>query len=123
VTTKQNELCTLTDLLLQVKQQGKSIAFEQVMQVIKENYHYQPTTFNNGELVNVAGTNEGSCKIFYFAKLNDLNKQQTLACFGSYYRDDVLANPEGNDHGNIRNFIKTGWQGIEFNSAALLVNQ
>jgi len=116
---QHNEIMTLTDLLTHIKQQEKSIAFEQVMQVINDNYHYQPTGFTNGELVNEAGTNEGSCKIFYFAQLNNLNPQQTLACFGRYYREDVLLNPTGNDHGNIRNFMKTGWQGIEFTSVAL----
>ncbi len=116
---KDNKNCTLAALLAEIKQQEKSIEFEQVMQVINDNYRYQPTTFKNAELVNEAGTNEGSCKIFYFAQLNTLNQQQTLACFGRYYREDVLANPEGNDHANIRNFIKTGWQGIEFKSVAL----
>ncbi|NQY88849.1 MAG: HopJ type III effector protein [Colwellia sp.] len=110
----------LESFLVQVKQEEHTIAFEQVMQVIKDNYQYQPTSFTNGELVNEIGTNEGSCKIFYFAKLNKLSPQQTLACFGHYYRDDVLANPNGNDHANIRNFIQTGWQGIEFKSVALL---
>jgi len=115
-----NESMTLTDFLTQIEQQEENIEFEQVMQIIKDNYHYQPTTFTNGVLVNEAATNEGSCKIFYFAQLNELNQQQTLACFGRYYREDVLANPTGSDHGNIRNFIKTGWQGIEFNTVALL---
>ena len=110
---------TLANFLTQIEQQEKSIEFEQVMQVIKGNYHYQPALFTNGDLVNEAGTNEGSCKIFYFAQLNKLDPQQTLACFGRYYREDVLANPTGSDHGNIRNFVKTGWQGIEFTSVAL----
>lgn len=117
---KNNETVTLADLLAQIKQQEKSIAFEQVMQVIKENYQYQPAVFTNGGLINEAGTNEGSCKIFYFAQLNTLNYQQILACFGRYYREDVLANPTANDHGNIRNFMKSGWQGIEFKSVALI---
>ena len=108
------------DLLSEIKQQATTINFEQVMQVIADNYHYQPADFTNGELVNQAGTNEGSCKIFYFAQLNNLTEQQTLACFGRYYREDVLANPSGNDHGNIRNFMKTGWQGVEFASVALV---
>ncbi len=116
---KQHEICSLAELLAQIKLQEKNVAFEQVMPVIKENYHYQPTLFTNGELINEAGTNEGSCKIFYFAQLNELSQQQTLACFGRYYREDVLANPAGSDHGNIRNFIKTGWQGVEFKNAAL----
>lgn len=120
---KQNKSCTVADFITQIKQQEKSMEFEQVMQVIKENYDYQPAQFTNGALINEAGSNEGSCKIFFFAQLNTLNQQQTLACFGRYYREDVLANPEGNDHANIRNFIKTGWQGVKFNSIALQVIQ
>jgi hypothetical protein len=110
---------TEADLLKQIKQPESHVEFDQVMQVIADNYQYQPTTFTNGTLVNDAGSNEGSCKIFYFAQLNKLDQQQTLACFGRYYREDVLANPTGDDHGNIRNFMKTGWQGIEFTQAAL----
>lgn len=118
---KENNTNNLLALLTQIKQQEKNVEFEHVMQVIQDNYYYQPTSFLNGELINEAGTNEGSCKIFYFAQLNKLNQQQTLACFGRYYREDVLENPLGDDHGNIRNFIKTGWQGIKFNAAALAV--
>lgn len=112
-------LLTESDLLTQIKEKASTVAFEQVMQVISDNYQYQPTQFKNGDLINEAGTNEGSCKIFYFAQLHQLNQQQTLACFGRYYREDVLENPMGDDHGNIRNFMKTGWQGIEFTQAAL----
>ena len=111
---------SLENFLINVKQQDSTVEFEQVMQVIADNYQYQPAEFVNGELVNAIGTNEGSCKIFYFAQLNKLSQQQTLACFGRYYREDVLANPTGTDHGNIRNFMQTGWQGIEFKSVALL---
>jgi hypothetical protein len=111
--------CSLATFLVQVKQQETAVEFEQVMQVIADNYQYQPAVFTNGELINELGTNEGSCKIFYFAQLNELTPEQTLACFGRYYREDVLGHPNGNDHGNIRNFMKTGWQGIEFKAAAL----
>jgi len=110
---------TLADFISQLDSTAETINFEQVMQVINENYNYLPATFTNGELVNEAGTNEGSCKIFYFAKLNGLTEGHTLACFGRFYRDDVVKNPQGNDHGNIRNFIKTGWDKIKFNSVAL----
>ena len=98
---------------------AEQVSFEQVMQVISESYNYLPATFTNGDLLNEAGTNEGSCKIFYFAKLNKLTEQQTLACFGRFYREDVLNNPQGNDHGNIRNFMQHGWSKVEFNSVAL----
>lgn len=113
-------ICTLATFLEQVKQEEAVVEFEQVMQVIADNYQYQPAHFTNGELVNELGTNEGSCKIFYFAQLNELSPEQTLACFGRYYREDVLAHPNGTDHGNIRNFMQTGWQGIEFKTIALL---
>jgi hypothetical protein len=51
--------------------------------------------------------------------LNRLSEQQMLACFGAYYRDDVLKNPDGTDHQNIRNFMKTGWAGVAFDSMPL----
>ncbi|MFK7815738.1 MAG: HopJ type III effector protein, partial [Gammaproteobacteria bacterium] len=37
-----------------------------------------------------------------------------------YYRDDVLQNPEGDNHQNIRNFMKTGWGGITFENDVLV---
>ena len=85
-----NENISLNALLANIKQAQHPIEFAQVMQVIADNYQYQPTAFSNGELVNESGTNEGSCKIFYFAQLNNLTPSQTLACFGSYYREDVF---------------------------------
>lgn len=101
---------------------NEGVAFEATMQVIAEHYTYQPTTFSNGlnedTVVNAAGTNEGSCKIFAFAKLEGLDKEQTLGCFGGFYRD-VLATPQGTDHGNIRAFMKHGWDGISFEGEAL----
>jgi hypothetical protein len=48
-----------------------------------------------------------------------LSEVHTLALFGGYYRDDVLGNPEGRDHGNIRHFMKYGWAGIHFEGEAL----
>ena len=115
----QEVTITLADFISQLDSNNESISFEQVMQVISENYNYLPATFTNGELVNKAGTNEGSCKIFYFAELNGLTVKQTLACFGRFYRDDVVNNPQGDDHGNIRNFMQTGWNKLKFNSVAL----
>lgn len=117
--TAQKENNTLADFISQLNSRPEAVSFEQTMQVINDNYHYVPATFSNGELINEAGTNQGSCKIFYFAKLNNLTEQQALACYGQYYRDYVLNNPQGNDHGNIRNFMQSGWRKLEFNSVAL----
>lgn len=112
---------SLTSLLQQLQQAPNSVEFDQVMAVIAEHYDYSPTHFSNGpDVVNEAGSNEGSCKIFAFAQLNNLDPAQTLACFGKYYRDDVLQHPEANDHGNIRAFMVHGWDGIKFEGKALL---
>ncbi|WP_019529221.1 HopJ type III effector protein [Dasania marina] len=108
-------------LITQLQQTPNSVEFNQVMNAIANNFDYSATRFSNGpELINEAGTNEGSCKIFAFAQLMQLDPTQTLACFGRYYRDDVLLHPEGNDHANIRAFIKHGWQGIQFEGVALV---
>lgn len=96
-----------------------TLDFEDTIAVISEHFHYTPCAFRNGELENAAGQNEGSCKIFAFAKLMQFNEEQTKACFGRFYRD-VLATPEGQDHGNIRNFMRTGWSGIAFDDEPLV---
>lgn len=96
-----------------------SIQFEETMAVIEANYLFTPTAFTNGDTKNQADQNNGSCKIFAFAQLNQLEPAAALACFGHFYRVDVLGNPQGDDHANIRNFIKYGWQGIAFEGQAL----
>ncbi|EAR62249.1 HopJ type III effector protein [Neptuniibacter caesariensis] len=109
---------TLNDFLLQLGG-NTDLDFEDTMQVIADNYIYTASAFSNGDVHNEAGTNEGSCKIFAFAKLNGLEEEKTLKCFGRFYQD-VLNTPEGDDHGNIRNFMKHGWSGINFESVALV---
>lgn len=97
----------------------EAVAFTDTMAVIEAAYAFTPATFTNGSLRNEAGQNSGSCKLFAFALLNQLSEQQTLACFGAYYRDDVLKHPEATDHQNIRNFMRTGWAGVKFESMPL----
>jgi len=96
-----------------------AISFADTMAAIEANYEFTPAAFKNGDTENAADTNNGSCKIFAFGLLNKLSESQTLACFGDYYRKDVLENPTGDDHQNIRNFMKSGWAGIQFSSEAL----
>lgn len=98
----------------------ETIEFNDTMAVIESLYEFTPTRFTNGELINEAGENSGSCKLFAFAKLHGLTEAQTLACFGAYYREDVLKNPSNNDHQNIRNFMQTGLDGIQFDRDALI---
>lgn len=96
------------------------VAFDEVMAVIENTYHFQPTAFRNGEQYNEAGQNNGSCKIFAFAQHQGLSQQATLNAFGDFYTRDVLENPEGTDHANIRQFMKHGWDGIAFEGSALM---
>lgn len=96
-----------------------AIAFDDTMAVIAETYDFTPAAFTNGDTRNEAGQNSGSCKLFAFAMLNKLSKEQTLACFGAYYREDVLKHPQGTDHQNIRNFMKYGWEGVKFDNMPL----
>ena len=96
-----------------------TIQFPDTIALIDGLYEFTPTAFRNGSVHNEAGQNSGSCKIFAFASLHRLSVAQTLACFGSFYRDDVLQHPDADNHQNIRNFMRSGWEGIEFQGEAL----
>merc|ERR1719247_2756388 len=84
------------------------------MAAVEAGYVYTPSAFSCGEIASTAEQNQGSAKIFSFARLNNLDESTTLQLFGRFYREDVLQNPDGSDHGNIRNFMKTGWAGVTF---------
>lgn len=110
---------TLEPFLQKLKNCPESIEFNDTVNIIDSLYVFIPTSFKNGDLVNEADQNSGSCKLFSFAHLHNMTPEQTLACFGSYYRNDVLMHPGNRDHQNIRNFMKTGWSGIIFDSKPL----
>ncbi|WP_283130365.1 HopJ type III effector protein [Enterovibrio norvegicus] len=109
----------LNDFLAKLANTPALIEFEDTMSVIDGQYDFSPTRFTNGDLVNKAGQNSGSCKILSFGQLHELEESAVLACFGGYYRDDVLCHPSGNDHQNIRNFMVSGWKGVQFDRPAL----
>lgn len=110
---------SLIPFLQRLKQTPDQIEFADTIAAIEAHYEYTPTAFRNGEVENAAGQNGGSCKIFAFAKLQGLSVNETLACFGRYYREDVLQHPDASDHQNIRTFIRNGWSGIAFSGEAL----
>lgn len=109
----------IESFISKLKQTPEAITFPETIAVIEENYNFTPTAFQNGNQHNAAGENSGSCKLFAFAKLQKLSKDETLACFGAFYRDEVLGDPNGTNHQNIRNFITKGWDGIQFEGEAL----
>ena len=106
-------------ILEQLEKSPEKIIFKDIITYIDENYDFAPTKFTNGNTTNEANQNNGSCKVFSFAQLKNLSKEQTLWLFGEFYREDVLNNPDGTDHQNIRNFIEFGWEGISFDGEAL----
>ncbi len=110
----------LNSFLSSLSTQPENVSFADTMAIIDQYYEFSATAFENADVNNAAGDNNGSCKIFAFGLLNDLSEQQTLHCFGDFYRKDVLDNPNANNHQNIRNFIECGWGGVRFEGAALV---
>lgn len=110
---------TLQNFLNRLTETPDTVEFEETMAVIDENYDFTPTAFQNGTTHNDANQNNGSCKILAFGQQNNLTVAQTLACFGRYYRDDVLGNVNGEDHQNIRQLMAKGWDGVQFEGMPL----
>lgn len=109
----------LEKFIEQLNNAPDNVQFPDTIALIDGLYEFTPTAFRNGDVHNEVGQNSGSCKIFAFASLNGLSVPQTLACFGGFYRDDVLGHPDADNHQNIRNFMRTGWEGVTFQGDAL----
>jgi len=101
---------------------GDDITFEEVIELIDENYETGLIEFKNGDIVNAQGENEGSAKVLSYAALSNLDKETTLKLWGQYYRE-VVADPDGDSHANIRNFMKYGWEGVPFENGIALTKK
>ena len=108
----------ISEFISSLTERAEIVSFEESMALIDSHYDFSPSAFKNGDLLNEAGQNSGSCKILAFGQIHQLSKPQTLAMFGQHYRD-VLATPQGSDHQNIRQFMKHGWDGVLFSQLAL----
>lgn len=101
--------------------------FEDVIAYVNDHYEYTPTRFSNGTgaspVINEAGSNEGSCRLFALAALKGLSEADTVQLFGRFYREDVLQHPDAGDHANIRRFMRDGWAGLHFDGAALVARE
>ncbi|WP_140939465.1 HopJ type III effector protein [Sphingobacterium lumbrici] len=97
---------------------NKEVKFEDVLAFIDERYLHTPTAFTNGKQYNTENENQGSAKVFSFAQINGLSKEDTLLLFAEH-REAVLASPDATDHQNIRQFILNGWEGVTFEGIAL----
>lgn len=106
----------LDKLILNIRE--GDIPFSEVLHYIEEQYDFTPSAFKNGTLENATDQNQGSCKIFAFAQLNQLSKADTLTLFAEHY-EHVLLDPDGINHQNIRQFMQHGWNGISFEAFPL----
>ncbi|MCH8542228.1 MAG: HopJ type III effector protein [Alcanivorax sp.] len=110
-------------LLARLASSPGEVEVSQVLAVIDAHYAYTPTHFSIGDgddrVDNPAGQNQVACRILAFARLHQLDTSRTLACFGHYYRDEVVADPQGTRHANIRAFMRHGWSGVHFHGDAL----
>ncbi len=94
------------------------VKFVDVINHIESKYTHSPAAFKNGLQYNAEDQNQGSAKVFAFAQLENLSKEDTLKLFAEHYLS-VLQTPEGDDHQNIRQFMINGWDGIVFENQAL----
>jgi len=92
--------------------------FDDTLALIDQHFDFQPTGFNNGPVRNEAGENAGSCRVFALGQYCNLSEADTLNLFAQHYQQ-VLGDPAGDSHGNIRQFISTGWSGIRFDQQPL----
>ena len=104
------------NLLAQLK--DGTAKFADVLAFIEAHYQHTPTAFKNGAQSNAATENQGSAKVFSFAKLQGLNQADTLSLFAEHYAA-VLKTPDATDHQNIRQFMQHGWDGVTFDGTAL----
>lgn len=102
-----------------VEMNADQLTFEEVMEIIDEHYESQLLEFKNGDIINKQGENEGSAKLLSYAALSCMDKETTMKLWGQYYRE-VLADPNGTSHQNIRNFMKYGWEGVPFENGIAL---
>lgn len=103
---------------LLAKLQSGDAKFADVIAFIEARFEHTPTAFKNGQQANAATENQGSAKVFSFAKISGLNQAETLSLFAEHY-SSVLKKPDATDHQNIRQFIIHGWDGIQFEGSAL----
>eukprot|EP00957_Ditylum_brightwellii_P054730 4147428-Ditylum_brightwellii.AAC.1 len=72
----QSEECELFNANLEMS--GDDIKFEDVIELIDNNYETQLLEFKNGDILNNQGENEGSAKVLSYAALANMDKETTL---------------------------------------------
>lgn len=105
-----------------VDMDSSNLMLEDVLEMINAHYETQLLEYSVGNIVNKQGENEATGLILSYAALSNMNKETTLKLWGQYYRD-VLKNPNGTDHANIREFMKNGWNSVPFENGIALTKK
>ena len=92
---------------------GDKVSFKETIDFLDAHYYYFEVPFRNGPLSSKPNENVGTAKILSFGLMTRMTEEQTLSMFGEIYRD---LSPSGTDHANIRQFLKTGFSGVSFES-------
>lgn len=99
---------------------GATVTFAETLKLIDDNYEYFAVPFKNGDIENPANVNTGSAKVFSFGLMTKMDEAAVLRLFGEIARD---LKPDGDDHPNIRSFMRNGWSGVEFNNGLAIVSK
>ncbi len=94
-------------------QPAKYPKLEANIKAIQSVHHVPVQGFSVGLHRNASGENMGSLTILGFAKLYGLREDQVLSLFGEA-AEEVLKDPDGTNHPNIRAFLKQGLSGVTF---------
>lgn len=116
----QTDACELFNANLEMS--GDDLMFDEFLTLCDEQYESGLVEFKNGDMVNMPGENDGSAKVLSYGALAEFDQSTTLKLWGQYYRD-VLATPDRTDHQNIRNFMKSGWDGVDFYNGVALTKK
>ncbi len=73
----------------------------------------RPTAFSIGSVNNAADENQLSAQICHWAIEEGMRLEETLLLFGEHYQQ-VLQNPDGTDHANIRALMEQGLEKVRF---------
>ena len=91
-----------SDLLRELRgteEGGRTIELNDVLDVLRRSYNWEPQVFTNGEFRNNEDENQASGLLLAWAAKNKLSTAQVLRCYGKFARE---LDPDAEDHQNIR---------------------
>lgn len=110
-----------TEQYLEKLKSGEGMQFADFTDLIENEYNFTAVGFTNGDLSNGDDENQGSAKVLCFGIMHELGENEVLRCFGEHYQSVLGSLADRTSHLNIRNFMRTGWQGVVIDPSALTV--